>query len=84
MSNNSSNHSIRADRVHFIHQNDHAGADVAFNTSGDFDFVKAVKSRDGVVVNDKFKLKESSNVLYIQKNTGTAAVPVWTNYLSLA
>jgi len=80
---NYNNHSIRADRVNFIHQNDHTGSDVTFNTSGNFDFVKAVKSRDGVVVNDKFKLKESSNVLYIQKNTGTRSVPIWTNYLSL-
>ena len=41
---NYASHSIKADRVNFLRQTNFSGADVDFNTNGNFNFTKPVNT----------------------------------------
>lgn len=75
-----STHTIRSDRVNFIHQTSHAdGSDVSFNTSGNFNFLKPLLT-DGIVLKNNYRIfiDEAEDTLFIQKKVGG----VFTNYFS--
>jgi len=71
MSNNYSSHSIKADRVNFLHQTNVNGADVKFNTNGNFNFVKPVDTTSLLLRSDyRLFVNEAQDTLYLQKKVG--------------
>jgi len=75
-----STHTIRSDRVNFIHQTGHtAEKDVSFNTSGNFDFLKPILT-SGITFKGSYRIyiDTAEDTLFIQKKVGG----VWTSYFS--
>ena len=75
-----STHTIRSDRVNFIHQTGHSvQSDVSFNTSGNFNFLKPLLTT-GIVFKNNYRIyiDEAEDTLFIQKKVGE----VWTNFFS--
>lgn len=67
-----STHTIRSDRVNFIHQTGHTQEkDVIFNTSGKFDFQKPIEA-PSFLMHGKYRLfiDEPSDKLLVQKKIG--------------
>ena len=53
---NYASHSIKADRVNFLRQTNLDGADVNFNTNGNFNFTKPVNTTSLIIKVGKFTL----------------------------
>ena len=58
--------SFRKDAVHFVHESNHSNGDVEFHTSSNFDMKKPIKCST-YIINDTFKVIESSETLIFQK-----------------
>jgi len=75
-----STHTIRSDRVNFIHQTGHSvEKDVSFNTSGNFNFLKPILT-DGIVLKNNYRIfiDEAEDTLFIQKKVSDT----FQNYFS--
>lgn len=67
-----STHTIRSDRVNFIHQTGHTQQnDVVFNTSGNFNFQKPIDATAILLRKDyRLFIDEPSDKLLVQKKIG--------------
>ena len=68
---NYSSHTIKSDRVNFLHQTNFNNADVKFNTSGNFSFQKPVDTKT-LLLRSNYRLfvDEAQDILYLQKKVG--------------
>jgi len=68
---NYSSHTIKSDRVNFLHQTNFNNADVKFNTNGNFNFQKPVDTTSLLLRSDyRLYVDEAQDTLYLQKKIG--------------
>ena len=72
---NYASHSIKADRVNFLRQTNLDGADVNFNTNGNFNFTKPVNITS-LLLRENYRVfvDEADDKIYFQKKVGDVFV----------